>query len=236
MITYRQPFRGEYPISQRYGEVIQGVTYKGKPHTGIDYLCPFGTEILASADGTVLYSGYDGSGFGNLIIILHERNKATVYAHLSERYVYVNQKVRQGDVIGKSGSTGYSTGPHLHFEARSVWNDPESHKDPVMYLQMKSMADPEGNQTPSGSDSPDQESDSSIQGLCRVACEAANVRDWNTLGWKALVYKGERVYVFDDVKWMNNLPYRFIGAGLCMAERDADGTVILEKVKDEEEE
>ena len=224
MITYRQPFRGEYPISQRYGEVIAGVTYKGKPHTGIDYACPFGTEILASADGTVLLSGYDGSGFGNWIVILHEKDKATVYAHLSERYVYVNQKVRQGDVIGLSGSSGYSTGPHLHFEARSKWNDPASHKDPMTYLPLMSFADAGGNQPPARSDS--------IHGVCQVVCEAAFVRDWETLSRKYMLHRGDRVYVFDDVKRQDGLPFRFIGANLCMAEYDIDGTQILEKVED----
>lgn len=142
MITYRQPFKGDYPITQRYGELIPDVTYKDRPHTGIDYACPVGTGILASADGNVKYSGYEKTGYGNWIVIEHEKGKCTLYAHLSERNVFENQKVRQGDVIGLSGSTGNSTGPHLHFEARRVWCDWRSHFDP-MELPLQNFADPQ---------------------------------------------------------------------------------------------
>lgn len=135
MITYRQPFKGEYPITQQYGEVIPKVTYLGKPHTGIDYGCPAGTEILASADGIVMKSGWDITGYGNVIIIMHDAKHATLYAHLNKCSVFLNQKVRQGDVIGLSGATGGTaeyptTGPHLHFEARRRWNDYSTHFNP----------------------------------------------------------------------------------------------------------
>lgn len=146
MITYRQPFAGDYPISQKYGEVIPSVTKNGKPHTGIDYACPVNTPILASADGIVMKAGWDSTGYGNLVIILHAAQCSTLYAHLSECAVYDNQKVRQGDVIGWSGYTGNVvppgiTGSHLHFEARRRWNDWTSHFDP-MDLPLMSFADP----------------------------------------------------------------------------------------------
>lgn len=238
MIEYRQPFRGDYPISQQYGEVIEGLTYKGKPHTGIDYGCPYGTMILASADGIVMASGYDGSGFGNYIIILHERNKATVYAHLAERYVLVNRLVKQGDVIGISGSTGYSTGPHLHFEARERWNDPASHKDPVMYLPMRTFADvssqPAEDSSQSSVDS-SQLSEGMEPGVYRVVCDAAYVRGWERLNREKLVYRGERVYLFGDQKEYDGLKFYYIGGGSCMAASDIEGTVILEKEDGEKE-
>ena len=235
MKTYRQPFRGEYPISQGYGEVIEGVTYKGKPHTGIDYLCPFNTEILASGDGTVLVSGFDVTGYGNWILILHERNKATIYAHLSERYVYTNQIVHQGEVIGLSGNSGYSTGPHLHFEVRERWNDPESHRDPVTWLPLMSFDDsaPENagdwGQSHEGT-VPEKVPEELKEGICRVVCEAAYVRGWEKLNREKLVHKGETVYVFPLVKYYDSLPFYFIGAGSCMAAYDTKGTVILENV------
>lgn len=145
MITYRQPFRGEYPITQKYGEIIPGVTYQGKPHTGIDYGCPTGTEILASADGIVMKSGWDVTGYGNVIIILHDAKHATLYAHLNKCLVCLNQKVKQGDIIGVSGATGGTaeyptTGPHLHFECRKKWNDYTTHFDP-MTLPLMSIDD-----------------------------------------------------------------------------------------------
>lgn len=131
MITYRQPFQGEFPITQKYGEVIPGVTKNGQPHTGIDYACPEKTNILASADGTVMFAGWEPTGYGYCVIIQHPDGKATLYAHLTGPTVRINQKVQQGDVIGVSGSTGYATGPHLHFEARAQWNSYRSHFDPM---------------------------------------------------------------------------------------------------------
>lgn len=74
------------------------------------------TEILAPARGTVLQSRWDDSGFGNLIEIEHDDGKVTLYGHLSERRVTAGQRVARGSVIGLTGSTGKSTGPHLHFE------------------------------------------------------------------------------------------------------------------------
>ena len=140
MVSYRQPFTGDYPITQRYGELIPGVTYKDRPHTGIDYGCPEGTPILASADGIVQYSDFDKTGYGKMVIILHYDNQATLYAHLSSRNVVIMQKVKQGDVIGYSGNTGNSFGPHLHFEARHKWNDWKSHFDP-MDLPLRNVID-----------------------------------------------------------------------------------------------
>ena len=136
-MVFRQPFIGDYPITQRYGEVIEGVTVDNKPHTGIDYGCPAGTPILASADGIVMVAEYSKHGWGNWVVILHTSNKATVYAHLSVVRVYPNQKVQQGQVIGLSGWSGnvYPAGvqgAHLHFEARHKWNDEESHFDPML--------------------------------------------------------------------------------------------------------
>lgn len=144
-MIYRQPFRGEYRITQRYGQYIEGVTV-GSAHTGIDYDCPIGTEILASADGTVMAAGWDLNGFGFRVIIRHEADKSTLYAHLDSIGVNVGQQVKQGDVIGLSGWSGNvvpksEKGRHLHFEARVTWNDYKSHRDPVTYLPLMSVDD-----------------------------------------------------------------------------------------------
>jgi hypothetical protein len=227
---YRQPFRGEYGISQQYGEIIPGVTYKNRPHTGIDYLCPFGTEILASGDGIVMFAGWDRTGFGNLIILQHPDRKATVYAHLNTIRVRIGDQVQQGDVIGTSGTTGNSTGPHLHFEARSVWWNADEHKDPVTYLPLQTVDDAliSGQVTEIR---PAEEPVHKIipEGKCRVACEYAYIRIWPGLIRDRLINRGERVYVYEDVKYSESgLPFRFIGAGRCIAEYDIDGTQILE--------
>ena len=83
-------------------------------HNGLDIAVPTGTPILAAAAGKVVVSGYTETN-GNWVKIDHGNQHATAYLHLSERKVSAGQEVRQGQVIGLSGSTGRSTGPHLHF-------------------------------------------------------------------------------------------------------------------------
>ena len=144
-MIYRQPFVGEYPISQKYGEIVPGVTKNNKPHTGIDYACPEGTRILASADGEVMFAGWEPTGYGYCVILQHAPNRATLYAHLQGPCVRVAQKVKQGDVIGVSGWTGnvHPEGPagaHLHFEARTKWNSYLSDFDPML-LPLMSIDD-----------------------------------------------------------------------------------------------
>ena len=101
----------------------------GSLHPGIDIGAPMGTPIKAAASGTVLVASYNG-GYGNLVVIDHGNGIATAYAHQSQIAVSVGQNVSQGQVIGYVGSTGFSTGPHLHFEVR-VNGTPV---DPMGYL------------------------------------------------------------------------------------------------------
>jgi len=89
----------------------------GRLHEGIDIGVPYGTPIRAAASGTVIYCGWE-SGYGNLTVIDHGGALATAYAHQSSILVACGQQVTQGDVIGYVGSTGHSTGTHLHFEVR----------------------------------------------------------------------------------------------------------------------
>lgn len=126
-MTFRQPFKNDWPITQKYGETITSSF-----HTGIDYGTPIGTNILASADGSVCFAGWDTTGYGNFIIIWHpNEGVATCYAHLSLVSVRLGQNVKQGEKIGESGNTGNSTGPHLHFEARKIWHNYKSHFNPM---------------------------------------------------------------------------------------------------------
>ena len=87
----------------------------GSFHKGIDLAMPSGSTVTSADGGTVIESSYSGS-YGNLIVIDHQNGMVTKYAHLSVRGVKVGDKVYKGQVIGKSGNTGRSTGPHLHFE------------------------------------------------------------------------------------------------------------------------
>src|SRR5690606_1590516 len=93
-------------------------------YNGIDLGAPVGTGVYASAGGSVILaksSGWNG-GYGNYIIISHDNGTQTLYSHLSSVNVSLGQRVSQGDLIGAVGSTGKSTGPHLHFEVRGASN------------------------------------------------------------------------------------------------------------------
>jgi murein DD-endopeptidase MepM/ murein hydrolase activator NlpD len=89
----------------------------GRMHEGIDLGAAYGTPIAAAAAGAVIYAGWEG-GYGNLVVIDHGGGIATAYGHQSRIAVSVGQSVSQGETIGYVGSTGHSTGPHLHFEVR----------------------------------------------------------------------------------------------------------------------
>jgi len=90
----------------------------GRPHTGIDFPMPMGAKVGAAGVGTVISAGYNSGGYGNLVVVRHRLGFETWYAHLSAIAVSVGESVTGGSRIGSIGSTGRSTGPHLHFEAR----------------------------------------------------------------------------------------------------------------------
>lgn len=101
-------------ITSRFGA---NESIRDHTHKGMDIAAPNGTKILAAAKGKVTYSGWMG-GYGNLIIITHENGIQTYYGHCSKLYSTVGEEVEAGDVIAAVGSTGFSTGNHLHFEIR----------------------------------------------------------------------------------------------------------------------
>ena len=111
------------PISSYFGP------RDGRNHNGIDLAANMGDDIRAARDGTVIIAG-EVPGYGNTVVLEHEDGTRTLYAHASVLKVKVGQKVRQGDLIALVGSTGRSTGPHLHFEI--IVNDRP--RDPLLYL------------------------------------------------------------------------------------------------------
>ncbi|MGL5972669.1 MAG: murein hydrolase activator EnvC family protein [Oscillospiraceae bacterium] len=131
--TYLYPVTGYYRISSSYGpRIIQGVN---DFHTGLDFPAPSGTPILAANSGKVIAvnetsGGYKG-GYGKHIIIDHGGKQSTLYAHMSGFNVKVGQYVSRGQVVGYVGSTGWSTGPHLHLEVRINGK----HTNPLPYLK-----------------------------------------------------------------------------------------------------
>ncbi|MDR3091708.1 MAG: peptidoglycan DD-metalloendopeptidase family protein [Clostridiales bacterium] len=87
-------------------------------HSGLDISCPTGTPVKAAGSGVVTFAGFANNGYGNLVIIDHGYGIVTMYGHNSEVKVSAGQRVDKGDIIAKSGSTGRSTGPHVHYEVR----------------------------------------------------------------------------------------------------------------------
>ena len=102
----------------------------GRKHEGIDIAAPKGTPVRAAAGGEVVFSGWGPTGYGKMIIIKHQHHLTTLYAHNSKLISKKGNRVKQGQKISLIGSTGRSTGPHLHFEVRNKTRA----KDPIKYL------------------------------------------------------------------------------------------------------
>lgn len=111
------PAPGIYRITSPFGYRIHPILNTKKLHTGIDIGVPQGTKIVAAQSGTIIYSDWYG-GYGMVIMIDHGGGIVTLYGHNSKLIAKVGQKVDKGDTVSLSGTTGLSTGPHLHFEVR----------------------------------------------------------------------------------------------------------------------
>lgn len=116
-------------IGSGFGLRVHPIFGRTRMHSGVDMGGPTGQPIWAAKEGRVIFAGRKG-GYGNAVIIQHEGNVATLYAHLSGFQTSEGDWVDQGEVVGLMGSTGWSTGPHLHFEVR-IDGVP---KDPVLFL------------------------------------------------------------------------------------------------------
>jgi len=112
-----RPLSGAIRVASRYGARVDPFLGRPAMHTGVDLKAAYGTRVMATAPGRVVKAGRHG-GYGNVVEIRHAGGIATRYAHLSRILVTVGQTVRAGQAVGKVGSTGRSTGPHLHYETR----------------------------------------------------------------------------------------------------------------------
>jgi murein DD-endopeptidase MepM/ murein hydrolase activator NlpD len=130
-------FPGISPVSVKFRlgdglkwRTVHPVLGTSRPHNGQDFDVPYGTQVYATGDGTVIESGWNSGGFGNWIVLDHGYGLQTVYGHLSDIRVAKGQNVKRGDVIAVSGSSGLSSGPHLHYQVEQFG----SHKNPINFF------------------------------------------------------------------------------------------------------
>ena len=116
-VPLRKPMAGDIDESSPFGIRTDPIVHEAAMHTGIDFRGDTGDPIRATAAGTVTIAGWSG-GYGKMVEIDHGNGLATRYGHLSEIDVAIGDTVRAGSIVGKLGSTGRSTGPHLHYEVR----------------------------------------------------------------------------------------------------------------------
>ena len=116
-IVFEAPLKG-YRINSPFGLRKLAIEAKARAHKGVDIAAPKGTSVYTTAEGRVVRAGFQAGGYGNFIEVKHPNGLSSVYGHLSRIDVHTGQEVVSGERIGLVGSTGYSTGPHLHFEVR----------------------------------------------------------------------------------------------------------------------
>jgi murein DD-endopeptidase MepM/ murein hydrolase activator NlpD len=125
------PVNVKFRLGDGYSwRTIHPVLGTARMHNGQDFEVPYGTEVYATGDGSVIESGWNSGGFGNCIVIDHGYGYQTVYGHLSDIRVSKGQQVKRGDLIGISGSTGLSSGPHLHYQVEQFGK----HENPVNFF------------------------------------------------------------------------------------------------------
>jgi len=130
-------FPGISPVSVKFRlgdglkwRTVHPVLGTSRMHNGQDFDVPYGTDVYATGDGSVIESGWNSGGFGNYIVIDHGYGLQTVYGHLSNIKVARGQNVKRGELIGISGNSGLSSGPHLHYQIEQFG----SHKNPINFF------------------------------------------------------------------------------------------------------
>ncbi|MFF0560437.1 M23 family metallopeptidase [Streptomyces sp. NPDC004266] len=135
LASFQLPVAGSYVST---GYKTGGSLWSSGSHSGIDFHAAYGTRVVSVGSGTVVEAGWGGA-YGNNIVIRMNDGTYTQYGHLSSIEVYVGQTVEPGQQIGISGSTGNSTGPHLHFEARTS-SEYGSDINPIAYLRARGVS------------------------------------------------------------------------------------------------
>ncbi len=124
-------FQATWPVAGRISAAFGEVSRTSpRGHSGIDIAADYGDSVGAAAAGQVVDAGWSSLGYGNLVVLDHGGSVETWYGHLNVILVKVGQRVRAGELIGRVGSTGFSTGPHLHFEVRQDGQI----RNPMLYL------------------------------------------------------------------------------------------------------
>jgi len=137
-----QPLISPVDVKYRLGDgfkfrEVHPVLGTPRMHYGQDFAVPYGTDVYATGDGTVIESGWNSGGFGNFIVIDHGYGLQSTYGHLSQIKVSRGMNVKRGDLIGLSGNTGTSSGPHLHYQIDQFGE----HKNPVNFFNNDISAD-----------------------------------------------------------------------------------------------
>ncbi|MCP9943963.1 M23 family metallopeptidase [Streptomyces somaliensis] len=135
LTSFQLPVAGSY-VSTAYR--ASGSMWSSGSHSGVDFHAPYGSVVVSVGLGTVVEAGWGGA-YGNNVVIRMEDGTYTQYGHLASIGVFVGERVVPGQQIGVSGSTGNSTGPHLHFEARTS-AEYGSDVDPVSYLRARGVS------------------------------------------------------------------------------------------------
>jgi len=117
LIAFVEPLKG-YAINSAFGLRRLASEARARQHKGIDIAAPQGTSVFVACEGEVIRTGYDAGGYGRFIEVRHPNGMSTLYAHLSRVDVASGDRLGSGERIGLVGTTGRSTGPHLHFEVR----------------------------------------------------------------------------------------------------------------------
>lgn len=117
IVRFLKPVEG-HAVNSNFGPRHLAGEAEPRPHEGVDIAAPSGTSIRATAQGRVVRVGYEAGGYGRFVEVRHPNGLTSFYAHMSRIEVRRGQALSAGDAVGRVGSTGYSTGPHLHFEIR----------------------------------------------------------------------------------------------------------------------